>query len=354
MHVRRLTLPTIATLKRIDIDDSKSQHTKKVNQYILLNKIGHGANCKVVLGLDVASNIYYAIKIFHSDLKHSSPSRVQPLEREVRIMRMIHHENIVQLHEVLHAPQRDTSYLVMEFGNCGSLKRIIDSKIINIPLKTIATILKHVVNGLSYLHGQGFVHQDIKPSNILIFSEGIAKIGDFGIGHSFQSAQTVVGSPAYQAPEVFDDDPDESGEVKDLDPSKEDVWSLGVTLFEVVFKQLPFQGENVYEIMHCIKQDGVKLPHDIDEDLKNLILGMLTIDPEQRLSIRQIENHPFLKLAEDRFVFPLQPLETKKPDQKLPILQITANVCDSSYTFNTMHSSSSWSGSLPHKNSPRP
>ena len=349
MHVRRLTLPPIASLKKIDIDDSKSQYTKKVNQYVLLNKIGRGANCKVVLGLDAATNQYYAVKIFHSDLRHS-PTKNMPLEREVRIMRLIHHPNIVGLHQVLHAPQKNSSYLIMELGDCGSLKKIVDSKSVDLSEKTIATILKQVVDGLSYLHSQGIVHQDIKPSNILMFSTGVAKIGDFGIGHSFESAETVVGTPAYQAPEMFEDEPDETGQVPELDPTKEDVWSLGVTLFECVFKQLPFEGENVYEIIRCIRSRGLVLPHEVDPDLQNLIEGMLAIDPEQRFSLAQVMEHPFLRLAEDTFEPPVPAMELAKPDPKIPIMQINANVCDNSYSFTTMHMSGSWSGVLDHSN----
>lgn len=344
MHVRRLTLPPIASLRHIEADESKSRFIKKVNQYLLLKKIGQGANCKVVLGYDVPKEHYYAVKVFHTDARRMQ-ANVMPLEREVRIMRMINHENIVKLHEVLHAPQKGASYLIMELGDCGSLKKIVDSEFIKLSEKSVATIFKHVARGIAYLHSQGIVHQDIKPSNILIFSNGIAKIGDFGIGHSFQSADTVVGSPAYQAPEVFEDEPDENGEIKDLDPTKEDVWSLGVTLFECVFKCLPFVGGNVYEIVRNIKQRGLVLPNEVSPELHNLLFGMINVDPDARYSMQQVIEHPFLDQADETLQISLKPMDLPVPDPKLPIMQIQATVSDGTTQYTQlMRQSSSWSG----------
>lgn len=345
MHVRRLTLPPIGPMVKLDYETSTNKLQRKLNQYFLLNSIGKGANCKVLLLQDSLTRKYYAAKVFKTG-KYLQNTKILPLEREVRIMKRIQHENIVQLREVLFADEKNSFYLVMEWGNCGSLQNVIDSKT-KLSDRTIASMFKHIINGLSYLHSQGFVHQDIKPSNVLIFSEGIAKIGDFGIGHSFQSAETVVGSPAYQAPEIFDDNWDDPSDLPPLDPAKEDIWSLGVTLFQVLFGSLPFEGENVYEIVRAVHKTGLHLPHEVSGPVKELLFGMLEPDPSKRYSLKDVMNNSFFKDAPERFTPPINPSEPPKPDNLIPIYQISANVCDDSFTLNNksnMPFSSSWDG----------
>ncbi|EAX95831.1 CAMK family protein kinase [Trichomonas vaginalis G3] len=302
---------------------------RKVNQYNLLKTIGKGFNCKVLLIQDSITRKYFAAKIFKAN-RHNQNQL--PLEREVKILKKIKHENIVRLHEVLYVPQKNQYYMIMEWGNCGSLQDIINSGI-NLSEMTISSIFKQIVHGLSYLHGQGFVHQDIKPSNVLIFSNGVAKIGDFGIGHSFQSADTVVGTPAYQAPEIFDDRLDEFGNFPYIDPAKEDVWSLGVTLYQVVFGKLPFLGNTVYEIVRNIGQNQLDIPQTVSPQLHDLIRGMLIPDPKKRLTLKEISENPFFKMSPDKFTPPINPVDPPKPNALLPISQMNASICDDSYQF---------------------
>ncbi|EAY08243.1 CAMK family protein kinase [Trichomonas vaginalis G3] len=339
-------MPPIAPLVTLTCDDNTNRFQRKVNQYNLLKTIGQGANCKVVLIQDSLNRKYYAAKVFKLAKTYPNAKTSLPLEREVRIMKKIHHENIVNFREVLFAPEKNAFYLIMEWGNCGSLQNLIDTKI-KIAEKTIASIFRQLVNGLSYLHSQGFVHQDIKPSNVLLFSDGTAKIGDFGIGHSFQSAETVVGTPAYQAPEIFDDSYDDLTDLPALDPAKEDVWSLGVTLFETLFGKLPFTGENVYEIARTIRKIGLVLPNNISGPLSDLLFGMLNPDPTKRLSLDEVKESSFFKDSSDRFVPPINPVEPPKPDNLLPIYQIAASVCDDTFSVaskKNLSISNSWDG----------
>lgn len=350
MHVRRLHSVHLTPLVNFQHEDSMKQLQRKVNQYNLLNTIGEGASCKVILIQDSSTRKYFAAKIFKANKRLNSNSPL-PLEREVRIMKKIKHENIVRLKEVLYAPQKNSFYMVMEWGNCGSLQNVIDKQI-KLSEKTISSIFKQLVDGISYLHSQGFVHQDIKPSNVLLFSDGIAKIGDFGIGHSFQSAETVVGSPAYQAPEIFDDRIDETGKLPQFDPAKEDVWSLGITLFQVIFGELPFTGDTVYEINRDIRQRGLILPHPLSQQLNNLLVGMLNPNAAERLSMKEISESSFFKDAPDRFVPPINPVDPPKPNVSLPVYQINASICDDSFQFSNRGLrtiSSSWDNIINHK-----
>jgi serine/threonine protein kinase len=183
-----------------------------------------------------------------------------------------------------------------------------------------------MAGAIKYLHKAGFVHQDIKPWNIIINDIGRAMLADFGIGHSFQSAGMVVGSPAFQAPEALDDDVDEDlcGDDHLIAPQKEDVWALGVTLYQLLFMRLPFPGDNLYEIVNYIREHELQVG-PCDPEIEALIRGMLTVDPATRFGIDDVVNHPLIQGAADLATDlpPVPPPEMIVGD----IVQIDAVVC---------------------------
>jgi len=344
-HVRRPSEKAPITIHKQFVDDFKPFLIKKVNQYMLLMKVGQGADAKVYLAEDCNSNKLYAIKVFSIESNSKSPTKTIPLEREIRIMRKTNHVYIVSLHEVLHSALKNSAYLVLEWASYGSLKRIIDKKI-QLSEQTLSTIFFQIILGLEYLHSEGIVHQDIKPSNLLLFEGGIAKIADFGVGHSFQSANMCIGSPAYQSPDLFEDDSDTEGEEFVTDAAKGDIWSLGVTLFEACFFELPFIGENLYEIASNSRKNPLKFPQAISEDLKDLLSKMLNPSFRDRASLDQVKNHNFFKQASDKFELPIKPITPPHIDSSHSLVTITAEKCDTNFSFASMKMSSSWSGIL--------
>jgi serine/threonine protein kinase len=163
------------------------------------------------------------------------------------------------------------------------------------------SIIKQISHALKYLHDAGYVHQDIKPSNILLTKKGRAILADFGIGHSFLSSAMVVGSPAYQAPEALDDSYGEESENEPepgAGPQKEDVWALGITLYQMLFLELPFHGENLFEVVNAIKREPLRIPEGIDPLLVNLLQGMINVDPGKRWNVDEILEHPLIANAE--------------------------------------------------------
>jgi serine/threonine-protein kinase 11 len=185
---------------------------------------------------------------------------------------------------------------------------------------------------VKYFHDMGYVHQDIKPGNILLDGTGRAILGDFGIGHSFRSAIMVVGSPAYQAPEALDDSYCDEEEQSDLPPQKEDIWALGVTFYQLLFQKLPFSGDNLYEIVNQIKSGPVNIPEGTDMAIAELLRGMLTVDPQKRLGEQELLNHPLIKNAADRAT-DLPPI----PGPKMldgEAIEIRANQCPVDFSFS--------------------
>lgn len=309
-----------------------------INQYAVLNRLGQGANCKVYLVKDTNNNEYYAAKVIHLSRAVRSPTRIQNLEREIRMMKLMSSEYVIKLHEVLYAEKKCTAYLIMEWADCGTLQNVIE-KNTELNEETIKKTFLQVVKALEFVHSHGVVHQDIKPSNIMLLSNGKVKLGDFGIGHSFQSADTVIGSPAYQAPEVFDDLSSDFDNLPELDPAKEDVWSLGVTLFETTFHRLPFTGDNVYEIPRYIKEHGLIIPNSISHELEDLLRGMLCPCPEKRLSLAEVKVHPFFNGVVETDVVLASKTHAGSINPSLIVDKATATVCDDKFCFGTVPNS---------------
>lgn len=281
------------------VNKPKQDIMKKVNQYLLIKKIGYGASSKIYYVYDSDKDKYFAAKVFRSRDYMFLVGGTNQLYREVSILKNSNHPNILKLEKSLCSSKDKLALIIMEYMNVGSLKSLIDRGV-ELSEEKIACIFKQVVDGLIYLHNNNIAHRDIKPGNILLNTDGKVVISDFGIGRSFQSADCVVGSPGYQAPEMFGNDDevfDDSSDVSSLDPVKQDVWSLGVSLFETCFGYLPFAGSNVYEIAREASLKPLEIPESASKELKELLLGVIHIDPESRFDLERVRNSEFLKKA---------------------------------------------------------
>jgi serine/threonine protein kinase len=278
---------------------SDNRHLKQINEYSLCAKVGSGSFSSVFLGVHMKTNQKYAIKRIRLRKLARTGDSLAELEREIRLMRSFSHPNILKLMEVLHIQSTDDVFLVLEYAEKGCLRGFLDRGQ-HISTSSVLSILKQMIRAVQYLHDTGHVHQDIKPGNILLDADGRAILGDFGNGHSFRSAAMVIGSPAYQAPEALDDSYWNGEEDFDLPPEKEDIWALGVTFYQLLFERLPFPGENLYEIVNQIKSGPVEIPDGTDGAISELLRGMLTIDPIERLGGQELLTHPLISNAADR------------------------------------------------------
>lgn len=310
---------------QIPIPECHETRIKKVNQFMMTYKLGMGTSSKVYLAVDSETGKQYAAKAIRLGANKSAYSC---LTREIKLLRQLNNKHIVKLHQVLHDKQKNIAYLIIDYADCGTLAELIQKPSF-LSEKDIASIFLQVAQGLNYLHSLGISHEDIKPSNILITSTGNVLISDFGIGRSFSSTESILGSPAYQAPELFSED-----FASIIDPAKLDIWSLGVTLYQTVFKTFPFDGENVYEIAHAASQsEHIEYPPNIhiSPNLHNLIESMLKTNPVDRIDLAKILEHPFFTNAEEL------KMHSNKKRFSLPkshsISQTSAIVCDEDYEF---------------------
>ena len=316
--IRRFTCPNFLSFGPKKIEETRKTSIKKVNQYYLVTKIGVGSFSKVFYAIDSTDNRTYAIKQIFSNRK---PETLANLSREISILQTVHHPNLISLKEVLYTEDPLIAYMVMELADCNSLQSCIANKI-HFLENDIASLIKQITSALAYLLEQRIVHRDIKPGNILLFSNGLAKLSDFGIGHSLDSADSIVGTPAYQAPEIFSDDDSDK-----LDPIKEDIWSLGVTIYQVITGELPFNGQSMYEIASNIQNTALQLPETLSEPLRDLLLQMLQISPENRINLTGILNHPFILQAPDTILKKLPMYPSTFVDNSMSINEIKALNC---------------------------
>ncbi|KAH0789371.1 CAMK family protein kinase [Histomonas meleagridis] len=281
--------PTVVQQRPID----------QIDKYLLIRKIGQGTFSKVFLSIDKETHKTYAVKKIKLRTMLKMPDGANQLDREIRLMKFLNHDNILKLYDVFLSGDHEYAYLVLGYADKGSVLNLLQKG--KLTYDSIRSIIKQVAIALSYMHSKGFVHQDVKPANILVDSTGKAILGDFGISHSINSASMVVGSPAFQAPEALDDD-DELPPIDGQCPQiKEDVWALGITLYQMLFDQLPYTGENLYNIVKNIKENELVIPKASFPVPEDLIRGILEIDPHKRLNLDQILSHPFIKDA-DNFI----------------------------------------------------
>jgi len=330
LGLRGQSLPSVIQIQPVVYTKSETKRITQVNKYLLLKKIGMGGSSKIYVTLDTKTHKYYATKVFKPVYFFGDALKAMDhFEREIRNLWKFNHENILGVHEALYSESTSTAYIILEWANCGSLEQF-TTPTNPLELSEIATVLIQVIRGVMHLHESGIAHKDIKPSNILLFSDGTAKISDFGIGHSFQSADCVVGTPAYQAPEIFghDEEDDDETEIA-LDPVKEDVWSLGVSLYQLAFSKLPFTGSNQYEIARNARESILQYDENVPEDLADLLRRMLEIDPERRFNMEQIASHRFFNRAFSKSKLKFPVTEPPKLNNGVSIRRIDAKVCTS-------------------------
>ncbi|KAL3157474.1 hypothetical protein ABBQ32_011938 [Trebouxia sp. C0010 RCD-2024] len=199
--------------------------------------------------------------------------RAADVVQEIAVMKKLNHPNIVRLYEVIDDPSTDSLLLVMEHVDGGSLEQHYDP--ISKTWETLPESLVHrhfteLCKGLDYLHYNKALHGDLKPANLLLSSERLVKIADFGSAMMYQESEgtwegPVNGTPAFRPPETLT----ASGRLT----RKVDVWAAGVCLYVWVWGCLPFQGDSIPDMFNAIKEKPLTFPShpDCHPHLKDLI-----------------------------------------------------------------------------------
>jgi serine/threonine-protein kinase HSL1, negative regulator of Swe1 kinase len=210
---------------------------------------------------------------------------LQALEREIVIMKLIDHPNILRLYDVWETSSE--LYLILEYAEGGELFDYLCDKG-PLPRSEALSHFQQIITALHYCHRFNIAHRDLKPENILLDKNKNIKIADFGMavwqGKS-DMLKTACGSPHYAAPEVI------NGER--YNGTASDVWSCGVILYALLTGRLPFDDEDIVPLLEKVRQGKYFLPADMDPQAKDLISKMLEKDTKKRITVAEILKHPF-------------------------------------------------------------
>jgi serine/threonine protein kinase len=270
---------------------------KKVGKYELGKTLGSGSFSKVKLGVDEQGN-QYAVKIIDK-AQLAREHMEEQLKREIAVMKMLNHPNVVKLYEVMQT--QNNIYLVLELVTGGELfERIVTAK--RFDEDTGRKFFQQLVVGLHYCHKQGVAHRDLKPENLLLSDKDQLKIMDFGLSNmqkggvkeqnSGSLLNTVCGTPNYVAPEVLKE--------QGYNGITADVWSCGVILFVMLAGYLPFDDPNMNHLFNKIERGDFRMAKHFTDPAKDLIGKMMVVDPMQRITLDQILSHPWFAVGFDK------------------------------------------------------
>ena len=285
-----------------------------IGDYQIVQILGAGGMGKVYKVRNVISDRVEAMKVLLPNLA-SDPELADRFMREIKVQASLTHPNIAQLHT---AQRVDNQLLmIMEFVEGQALDSVL--KTTKIPVRQGVDYICQVLSALSYAHSHGVIHRDIKPANMMLTTDGIVKLMDFGIAkiaadRTITQAGQTVGSLYYMSPEQIQG-------AKDLGP-RSDLYSLGVSLYEIVTGARPFQGDSDFSIMAAHLQQTPAAPVQYDpslpQALNEVILMSIAKEPERRFQTADAFRNALLSVAKDLPVSVDEAATVVRPITNLP------------------------------------
>ncbi|KAJ8751512.1 hypothetical protein K2173_016741 [Erythroxylum novogranatense] len=268
----------------------ESKPSVLTQRYEVGRLLGQGTFAKVYYARSIKTNQSVAVKVIDKD-KVLRVGLVDQIKREISVMRMVRHPNIVQIYEVM--ATKSKIFFVLEYAKGGELF----NKVAKGRLKedVARKYFQQLINAVDFCHSRGVYHRDIKPENLLLDENENLKITDFGLSALAESKRqdgllhTTCGTPAYVAPEVINR--------KGYDGAKADIWSCGVVLFVLLTGHLPFHDSNLMEMYRKIGKAEFKCPSWFPTDARRLLFKLLDPNPNTRISIEKIKESSWFRKA---------------------------------------------------------
>lgn len=266
----------------------------EIKEKVLMNKyevgrlLGQGTFAKVYYGRNLKSGQSVAIKVIDKE-KVVRVGLIEQTKREVSVMSLVKHPNIVQLDEVM--ATKTKIYFVMEYAKGGELFHKISKG--RLKEDSARRYFQQLISAVNFCHSRGVYHRDLKPENLLLDENGVLKVSDFGLSALSECKRqdgllhTTCGTPAYVAPEVISR--------QGYDGAKADIWSCGVILFVLLAGYLPFHDSNLMEMYKKISRGEYKSPNWFPPEVRKLLSRILDPNPQTRISIARIMENPWFR-----------------------------------------------------------
>lgn len=228
-----------------------------------------------------------AIKVL--DKSKMDQDELDSVNCEIQLMSTVDHPNICTYYETY--DDKKYIYLVMELCTGGEIMKAIaeDPKKQNEPY--ISLQFFKLLRALEHCHSQNIIHRDIKPENIMFGADDEVRFVDFGFAlvvNDRRQESEVAGTPYYIAPEVLDEKYNKQC----------DIWSLGVSLYQLLTGEMPFDGNTPKQVFGKIKSGKFDMPSNLTSDCKDLLSKMLIVSPKKRITVKEALAHPWIKQSE--------------------------------------------------------
>ena len=284
----------IISIPHKPLNNESTNKIKTICDFSFQEELGEGTFGTVKLAINKQTGEKVAIKILEKKkiLEFEDRKRV---EREIKILKCLRHPNIVHLYSVLQT--KENLYIIMEYAKGIELFDYIAKKK-RIDELTACHIYQQIISGLEYLHKNNIVHRDIKPENLIINKKTKElKIVDFGLSNIFNNDKkrllsSSCGSPSYAAPEML--------QGHKYRPQPVDIWSSGIVLFAMICGYLPFEDVNNDLLYKKICIGKFTIPEHVSNNCKDLLKKILVTEPHKRITIKQIKNHPWFKIYNNK------------------------------------------------------
>jgi len=274
---------TFKTTSSSDAEAAKNGKQWSLDDFEIGKPLGRGKFGSVYLAREKRTKYIVALKVLQKSQLLKAGVEHQ-LRREIEIQSHLRHKNILRMFGYFYDAKR--IYLILEYSSGGELYKQLTKKG-RFSEKLSAKYISHMARALAYCHKKHVIHRDIKPENLLIGATGDIKIADFGWSVHAPSSRrnTLCGTLDYLPPEMVEGRPHDE---------RVDIWSLGVLLYEFLVGSPPFETESHHATYRRISRVDLKFPPGVAIDAKNLITSLLQKDPDKRLSLESVPEHPWV------------------------------------------------------------